>query len=558
VIKPPDLRPFAGGRTLVYLALSVAAGLVLFAVEVGFAYALQSFMLLLGIAAPGTLHVPAWAPQQHASAVILSVFVLSVLRGALIWTQAYTRDAAGEGFSCLQRARILQWAFFSRGASSSHVTTLFGERVTQAGNWVRQVLTASNSGTLCILLLAALLYLQPYVTLAAVAILLVLMAPVRRMNRRLRRSGQGVVAEWNDTYRRLVRSVRNLLLLRIYGLEEAEQRRASASLQSYLNHYSTYQTTAGLFLVIPQTLGVTLICVLLLVARAHIQLSAGLLLLYFYLLVRLLQNSAPAAQAIANAMFQWPQVAAVYDWWRTEYLPSGVARRQRDVDSTPGGLPLGAVGWSGRQVGFSYPGAARPVLRGLSFEIAPGSAVVITGPSGAGKSTLLNLLLGELTPLEGGIDVVADGRRTPLAECRSRLMPSVGYVGEDSFIIDGTIRENLAYGVHTASSDAELARALEKAECGFINDLPDGLDHRLTDQGAGLSSGQKQRLSLARALLRRPGVLVLDEATANLDGATEDKLVDTLTQLKGGMTIVAVTHRQALLRLADQVLTLDA
>jgi ABC-type multidrug transport system fused ATPase/permease subunit len=558
VISPRDIRPFAGGKTLAYLVLSVVAGLLLFAVEVGFAYALQSFLLLLGIAAPGTLHVPPWFPRQHASAVIVSVFVLSVLRGSLIWTQSYTRDAAGEGFSCLQRARILQWAFFSRGASSSHVTTMFGERVTQAGIWVRQILTALNIGTLCVLLLAALAYLQPYVTLAAVAILLALMAPVRWMNRRLRRAGQGVVAEWNDTYRRLVRSVRNLLLLRIYGLEQAEQGRASASLQSYLRHYSTYQTTAGLFLVIPQTLGVTLICVLLLVARAHIQLSAGLLLLYFYLLVRLLQNSAPAGQAIANALFQWPQVAAVYDWWRTEYLPSGVSGRQPHAESVPGTLPSGAVGWSGQQVSFSYPGAARPVLRGLSFEIAPGSAVVITGPSGAGKSTLLNLLLGELTPLEGRIDVVADGRRTPLADCRARLMPGVGYVGEDSFIIDGTIRENLAYGVHTAASDAELARALERAECGFINDLPNGLDHRLTDQGAGLSSGQKQRLSLARALLRRPGVLVLDEATANLDSATEDKLVDTLTQLKGGMTIVAVTHRQALLRLADQVLMLDA
>ncbi len=146
----------------------------------------------------------------------------------------------------------------------------------------------------------------------------------------------------------------------------------------------------------------------------------------------------------------------------------------------------------------------------------------------------------------------------PLAEGAPRLMPLVGYVGAESFLIDGTVRENLLYGVHRTPGDAELADALRKAECGFIDDLPNRLEHRLTEQGAGLSSGQKQRLSLARAMLRRPGVLVLDEATANLDSATEEKLVDTLTELKGGMTIVAVTHRPALLRLADQVLTLTA
>jgi len=160
--------------------------------------------------------------------------------------------------------------------------------------------------------------------------------------------------------------------------------------------------------------------------------------------------------------------------------------------------------------------------------------------------------------VHASLDLLIDGGRSPLAECKPRLLPMVGYVGAESFLIDGTIRENLLYGLQSAPAAAELADALGKAECGFIDDLADGLDHRLTNQGVGLSSGQKQRLSLARALLRRPGVLVLDEATANLDIATEEKLVDTLTQLKGGMTIVAVTHRQALLRLADQVLTLDA
>jgi ATP-binding cassette subfamily C protein len=558
VIRLPDLRPFAGGRTIFCLVASIFVGLALFGVEVGFAYGLQAFLLLLGVAAPGTLRLPAWVPQARTGPVLAVVFLLTLLRSLLLWAQLYLRDAGGEIFTSLQRSRVLRWAFYSPGPGSSQVTSLFGERAAQAGSWVRQLQAALNLGTLCALILAALFYLQPYVTVAAAAMLAVLLMPLRRVNRRIRQSGRGLLAEWDRTYGRLVLSVRNLLLLRIYGLEEAEERQAAAGIGSHLRHYLTFQRTSGLILVIPQTIGVTLICMLLLLARARIHLSTGVLLLYFYLLVRLLQNSAPLGQASANAVFLWPQVTALYTWWQTEYLPSGAA------DARPAGshalVPLAvptAVGWRCEQVGFTYPGAARPVLRDLTFEIAPGSAVVINGPSGAGKSTLLNLLLAQLTPLAGTIDLIAGDARMRLAEGKTQLMPLVGYVGAESFLVDGTIRENLLYGVHRTPGEAELAVALGKAECGFIDELPGRLEHRLTEQGAGLSSGQKQRLSLARALLRRPGVLVLDEATANLDAATEERLVDTLTELKGGMTIVAVTHRPALLRLADQVLTLE-
>jgi len=554
--RPRDLVAFVGGRTVAYLLLSVVAGFALFCVEVGFTYALQSFLLLVGIATRTTLQPPGWLPHSHAAAIISAVFVLSVLRGALLWAQTYMRSAAGERFSTLQRSRILRWAFYSQGAASSHITSLFGERATQAGDWVRQAVTGLNLSTLSVFLLVALFYVQPYLTLAVVGVMLVLMTPVRFMNRRIRLSGKGVVAEWEATYRRLVLGIKNLLLLRIYGLEEAEERQASASLRSYLRHYLAFHTSAALFTTIPQTLGVTLSCVLLWLTRSHLQLTAGLLLAYFYLLLRLLQNSAPLGQAFANAAFQWPQFSDMYRWWRAEYLPSSAGTVPPALSREPEPPSAAAVGWRCREIGFTYPGAAQPVLSGLSFDIVPGSAVVITGPSGSGKSTLLNVLLGELAPRDGRVDLIVDGRVAPLADCKPRLLPMVGYVGAESFLIDGTIRENLLYGVHHRPSEGELVDALRTAECAFIDDLPRGLDHRLTEQGAGLSSGQKQRLSLARALLRRPSVLVLDEATANLDVGTEDKLVDTLAQLKGGMTIVAVTHRQPLLRLADQVLAL--
>ena len=137
-----------------------------------------------------------------------------------------------------------------------------------------------------------------------------------------------------------------------------------------------------------------------------------------------------------------------------------------------------------------------------------------------------------------------------------RLLANIGYVGPESFLIEGTIRSNLIYGLEREPSPAEIECALALADCSFIATLPDGLEHPLTFLETGLSAGQKQRLSLARALLRNPRALILDEATSNLDLDTEKKLVETLQRLKGRVTLIVATHRTALLALADQHLNL--
>jgi len=142
---------------------------------------------------------------------------------------------------------------------------------------------------------------------------------------------------------------------------------------------------------------------------------------------------------------------------------------------------------------------------------------------------------------------------------RAKLLQTVGYVGPEPFLFDGTIRENLLYALSgRLPDDAQIFAAMDKAECGFVRELSLGLDHPLTEQGLGLSAGQKQRLGLARALLRDPKVLVLDEATANLDFETERRLVETLGDLKGRMTLLIVTHRPALRAIGDLCLELSA
>jgi thiol reductant ABC exporter CydD subunit len=201
----------------------------------------------------------------------------------------------------------------------------------------------------------------------------------------------------------------------------------------------------------------------------------------------------------------------------------------------------------------TYPGRDRPALWVDSLTVAPGEVLAITGPSGAGKSTLLGVLLGFVPPDVGSVRVgdVELGDLDPDA-WRARL----AWVPQRPHLFAAPIGDNVRLGRADAPS-AEVWRAL--ADAG-LDDLvlgwPDGLDTPLGDRGAGLSAGERQRVALARAFLRDAPLLLLDEPTANLDGATEAEVLAAVRRLARGRTVVLVAHRPALLALADRVVRL--
>lgn len=206
-------------------------------------------------------------------------------------------------------------------------------------------------------------------------------------------------------------------------------------------------------------------------------------------------------------------------------------------------------------VSFQYPTRDEPALRDISFTVATGESFGIVGPTGSGKSTLLDILLGILEPDRGAISV--DG--SPLVARREAWQRSVGYVPQDVYLVDDTLRANVALGWQGDEIDEErVLEAVRLAELDdVVADLPQGLDTAVGERGVRLSGGQRQRVGLARALYTRPGVLVLDEATSNLDQLTERQIVETLAALRGGITMIVVTHRLATVRNCDRVLYLE-
>jgi ATP-binding cassette subfamily B protein len=215
--------------------------------------------------------------------------------------------------------------------------------------------------------------------------------------------------------------------------------------------------------------------------------------------------------------------------------------------------PLGAVEY--RNVSFSYePG--RLALKNISLSASPGQMIALVGHTGAGKSTVVSLLLRfyELGPERG--EILVDQR--PIRELsKATLRRVIGFVTQETFLFNGTVRENLLFG-NPSATEEDLEEALEAAfALDFVRKLPGGLESKVGERGVKLSVGEKQRLSIARAILKDPPILILDEATASVDTETEREIQTALQRLLLGRTSFVIAHRLSTVRQADQILVLD-
>ncbi|MGE2723121.1 ABC transporter ATP-binding protein [Mycolicibacterium pulveris] len=252
------------------------------------------------------------------------------------------------------------------------------------------------------------------------------------------------------------------------------------------------------------------------------------------------------------------QVAGMYNT-----LQSGIASAERVFDlldaeeETPDGegrMRTGAGRVEFENVSFGYrPGV--PVIKELSLVAEPGSTVAIVGPTGAGKTTLVNLLM-RFYEIDAG-RILVDGVDISTVS-RASLRSRIGMVLQDTWLFGGTIYENIAYGRPDATEDEVIAAAKAAYVDRFVHTLPDGYQTRVSDDGGNISAGEKQLVTIARAVLAQPRLLVLDEATSSVDTRTELLIQQAMAELRRDRTSFLIAHRLSTIRDADLIVVLDA
>lgn len=471
----------------------------------------------------------------------LAVFVLLVAASSLLERAhdlAAARLAVGTALDLRHRLHAalsrssFPWFSRLRGAAAVHALTEEAER---AGSAAQSLLSASAHAVLALVYLVVALAAAPGLAgPAAIGGLLVLLAWFRI------REARWWGAEGARTGRDLVAVVGD-------GLQEARTDRAHGQAEEHVGRFGGFAREAArsrlsLFghlagsRALLTTGAAAVLAVFVWISVALLGTAPAALLLSLFLLQRLFHRAVAVVQQVEMAAADLPGFAAVQGMTRAALA---AAEEPRAASASAPLRDRIAV----EDVSFSWSGPDRPAaVTDASFELAAGSLAVIAGPSGSGKTTLVDLVAGVLAPDRGRI--LVDGA-VPVAGWGG----SVGYVAQDALLLHGTVRSNLLRA-RPSATDAELRAAMDLAGAP-------GLDRETGDRGQALSGGERRRVALARALLRRPALLVLDGLADGLDPAEEARLLEVLDGLRGRTTILLVSHRETCARRADLVVRME-
>ena len=517
----------------------------------------------------GTQFLSLFPPMENRQLLLIAglIAVVSLLASNAVNLLAeYGRTRYAQNFGHWLRVRLLRrmasqpYTYFLQRNSGDLLKKIMDDVTNYAGGVLLPLLDTVARSLTAMLLLATLFLVQPVIALSAAVILGGFYAVTFQLLTRKRREvDENLKIHVAGSYREAHQMLGGIKPVKVHRAEEhflGRFARHSAIMARMYARTPVFANSAR-YLVEPIAFGGLVIAVLLLAARGRdfsdILPNLGVMALAGYRLLPSLQLLYAQLTQVSSMRHA---VDEVYDEFVAAESDSSIA----PVISGEAVAPAKAFHWENAitlsDVAYRYPGASRPTLEGLSLVIPKNTSLGVIGPTGCGKSTLVDLLLGLYPPTEG--ELFIDGQPLTSAVVPS-WQASIGYVPQDIFLIDDTIARNIAFGLPDEKIDhSQLREACAMAQIlDFVEgELSDGFDTNVGERGIRLSGGQRQRLGLARALYRRPSMLILDEATSALDVATEAKLLEALRGLSGKLSMVVAAHRLSAVANCDQLFDL--
>jgi ATP-binding cassette subfamily C protein len=360
--------------------------------------------------------------------------------------------------------------------------------------------------------------------------------------------GETLSVAYNNFYHQVTEFLAGLKITKSYVAEDQHVRAFAAVTDEIKDNLLCYLRSQANARLIQEIAGAAAVVIFLWLSAGQLHMPMAEVLVLVLILYRLLPLVQSLQQGTQELLHSVPAARTIFD-----LSEACAAARETPHDQPQDHFSL-RQGIRLEHVGFSHNGDGREAVDDVSLNLKTGTLTVLSGPSGSGKSTLLDLIAGLLPPDSGRIWI---DERELTGEMAQTWRTSIAYVLQEPFLFHDTIRANLLVA-KPAAEERELRQALTSAKAAaFVDALPAGMDTIVGDRGARFSGGERQRLALARALLRRPSLLILDEPTSSLDAQNEQMVLEGIEGLKGRVTMILVTHRPEHVHSADQTLHME-
>ncbi|MFA0832414.1 MAG: ABC transporter ATP-binding protein [Methanobacterium formicicum] len=492
---------------------------------------------------------------QPTLLMVLIIYVIVISFSALLTRyQTLKTSEIQYEFAAHLRKRLYNaiinssWLFFSRMKLSNFAHALTNE-IERISTGTGQFLTFIAGIMILVVYIVFALELAGVLTGVIFAVGVGILLILRRRASRSRSSGEEITTTTRDLYYSILQNLDGMKTIKSFGMEgknmEVFSKQTNQVASNYLDTIRSYADVKLLFDV--GTVIVLAVMVLVLIQVIHLPTASLFLLIYLFVrMIPQFSSIQRAYQYFTNMLPAFGNVMGLEEdcLLNSESVPSE-NRFQEDIQLKKEVRLDNVI--------FSYPGGEHFAIQDMNLIISAGKTTAIAGPSGAGKSTVADLIMGLVKPDKGYISV--DG--AVILDNINLWRDQIGYVAQETFLFNESIRFNLLLARPDAGED-ELVESLKLAAAyDFVSKLPNKMDTVIGDRGVRLSVGEKQRLALARALLRKPSLLIMDEATSNLDSENEKKIIKAIDDLHGDITILMIAHRLSTIKNADTIYLFD-